>query len=89
VRKATIRTRLTENGTESAVRGGRGGREAGTVGVKVATIGTGRIEGKEMETPRARGAGVICVCIPRWGQMRRKTSLTAEGLIAQVKSRNA
>jgi hypothetical protein len=41
------------------VRSGRGGQEAGATGVKVASIGAGQVEAKELDSPLARGAGVI------------------------------
>jgi hypothetical protein len=71
----------TESGAKASVRRGGGRGEAGTGGVKVASIGMGQIETEEPDSPMARGAGVISGSLQKASSAVASTgrSIRAEG----------
>jgi hypothetical protein len=69
-------TRVTENGAEVGVWGGRGGREAVPGVVKVTSIGVGQVKAIKLDSPLAWGAGVIGGAVRR-GQLRQKAEMEA------------
>ena len=72
-------TRISKKRTVARVRWSRGGRKASATGVKVAGIGTSNIKAKELDSPLARGAGVISGSIPKRRVQLRLKAWSAKG----------